>query len=258
MGQASLRDEAGEPRQQAEIHRPRRGQRAGRRVCGGDAQRAGLQRAGASASRIRPGGRTASRRRAASTRPRTTGTTATASTGCSTTPSRAATSAPARRTSIAWRRSASRSSTSASRRACRSPGSTAACWPTARSAARRCPAPSTPGGRPGSSFCSARTRQLEKEIARGGVQMFPRTEMLDLIVIEGRARGIVVRDLVTGQDRVPPRRRGGARDGRLRQRLLPVHQRQRLQRHRHLAGPQARRRLRQSLLHADPSRPASR
>ena len=28
--------------------------------------------------------------------------------------------------------------------------------------------------------------------------MFPRTEMLDLVVDDGRARGIVVRDLVTG------------------------------------------------------------
>src|SRR5574338_1462626 len=32
---------------------------------------------------------------------------------------------------------------------------------------------------------------LEKEVARGGVTMYPRTEMLDLIVIDGRARGIV-------------------------------------------------------------------
>jgi succinate dehydrogenase / fumarate reductase flavoprotein subunit len=39
---------------------------------------------------------------------------------------------------------------------------------------------------------------LEKEVARGGVQMYPRTEMLDLIVVNGRARGIVVRDMVTG------------------------------------------------------------
>ncbi len=30
-------------------------------------------------------------------------------------------------------------------------------------------------------------------------RMFPRTEMLDLVVIDGRARGIVTRNLVTGQ-----------------------------------------------------------
>ena len=39
----------------------------------------------------------------------------------------------------------------------------------------------------------------EKEIARGAVTMYPRTEMLDVIVVNGKARGIVVRDLVTGQ-----------------------------------------------------------
>src|SRR5579884_3236905 len=39
---------------------------------------------------------------------------------------------------------------------------------------------------------------LEKEVARGGVTMYPRTEMLDVVVVNGRARGIVVRDMVTG------------------------------------------------------------
>src|SRR5690242_3377450 len=39
---------------------------------------------------------------------------------------------------------------------------------------------------------------LEKEIAKGGVTMYPRTEMLDVIVVNGRARGIVTRDMVTG------------------------------------------------------------
>src|SRR2546425_8470251 len=35
-------------------------------------------------------------------------------------------------------------------------------------------------------------------IAGGGVKMFPRTEMLDLVVVDGHAKGIVVRDMVTG------------------------------------------------------------
>jgi succinate dehydrogenase / fumarate reductase flavoprotein subunit len=39
---------------------------------------------------------------------------------------------------------------------------------------------------------------LEKEIAKGGVTMYPRTEMLDVIIVNGRARGIVVRNMVTG------------------------------------------------------------
>jgi len=39
---------------------------------------------------------------------------------------------------------------------------------------------------------------LSWQIERGQVTMHPRTEMLDLIVVDGHARGIVVRDLVTG------------------------------------------------------------
>jgi succinate dehydrogenase / fumarate reductase flavoprotein subunit len=40
---------------------------------------------------------------------------------------------------------------------------------------------------------------LSRQIAEGNVQMFPRTEMLDLVVVDGHAKGIVVRDMVTGQ-----------------------------------------------------------
>ncbi len=39
---------------------------------------------------------------------------------------------------------------------------------------------------------------LMKETARGGVTMHPRQEMLDLVVIDGRARGIITRNLKTG------------------------------------------------------------
>ena len=49
---------------------------------------------------------------------------------------------------------------------------------------------------------------------------------------------------------LPCRRRGGAGHRRLRQPVLPVHQRQGEQRHRHLARPQARRPVRQPLLRA--------
>src|SRR5687767_7139251 len=53
-------------------------------------------------------------------------------------------------------------------------------------------------GQTGQQLLLGAYQALEKEIARGGVTMFPRTEMLDLIVVDGRARGIVARDLVTG------------------------------------------------------------
>ena len=54
----------------------------------------------------------------------------------------------------------STSSTNAPPRACPSPASTAARWPTAPSAARRCRAPSTRAARPASSSCSAPTQAL--------------------------------------------------------------------------------------------------
>jgi succinate dehydrogenase flavoprotein subunit len=54
-------------------------------------------------------------------------------------------------------------------------------------------------GQTGQQLLLGAYQQLEKEIDRGGVRMYPRTEMLDLVVIEGRARGIVTRDMVTGK-----------------------------------------------------------
>ncbi|RKX23078.1 MAG: fumarate reductase/succinate dehydrogenase flavoprotein subunit [Candidatus Zixiibacteriota bacterium] len=40
---------------------------------------------------------------------------------------------------------------------------------------------------------------LNRQIGLGNVKMYNRMEMLDLVVVEGRARGIVVRDMVTGK-----------------------------------------------------------
>ncbi len=45
--------------------------------------------------------------------------------------------------------------------------------------------------------CSA----LAQQIHAGDVKMHTRTELLDVVVVDGRARGIVVRDLVTGEIR---------------------------------------------------------
>ncbi len=54
-------------------------------------------------------------------------------------------------------------------------------------------------GQTGQQLLLGAYQALERQIAAGTVTMFPRTEMLDLIVADGRARGIVVRDLVTGR-----------------------------------------------------------
>ncbi len=40
---------------------------------------------------------------------------------------------------------------------------------------------------------------LMRQVATGKVKMFPRREMLDLVMVEGNARGIVVRNLITGE-----------------------------------------------------------
>src|SRR5258706_9208479 len=54
-------------------------------------------------------------------------------------------------------------------------------------------------GQTGQQLLLGAYQALERQISRGQVKMFPRTEMLDLIVIDGRARGIVTRDLITGK-----------------------------------------------------------
>lgn len=40
---------------------------------------------------------------------------------------------------------------------------------------------------------------MMKEVAHGNVKMFSRREMLDVVVIDGKARGIIARNLVTGE-----------------------------------------------------------
>jgi succinate dehydrogenase / fumarate reductase flavoprotein subunit len=53
-------------------------------------------------------------------------------------------------------------------------------------------------GQTGQQLLLGAYQALERQLDAGRVRMFPRTEMLDLVVIDGRARGIVTRDLVTG------------------------------------------------------------
>jgi succinate dehydrogenase / fumarate reductase flavoprotein subunit len=53
-------------------------------------------------------------------------------------------------------------------------------------------------GQTGQQLLLGAYQALERQIGTGNVKMYPRTEMLDLVVIDGRARGIVSRNLVTG------------------------------------------------------------
>ena len=53
-------------------------------------------------------------------------------------------------------------------------------------------------GQTGQQLLLGAYQALSRQIAAGRVAMHARSEMLDLVVIDGRARGIIVRDLVTG------------------------------------------------------------
>jgi succinate dehydrogenase / fumarate reductase flavoprotein subunit len=54
-------------------------------------------------------------------------------------------------------------------------------------------------GQTGQQLLLGAYQALERQIGIGQVAMYPRTEMLDLIVIDGRARGIVTRNLISGE-----------------------------------------------------------
>src|SRR6201987_5050410 len=54
-------------------------------------------------------------------------------------------------------------------------------------------------GQTGQQMLLGAYQALERQVDAGRITMFPRTEMLDLVVIDGHARGIVTRDLVTGR-----------------------------------------------------------
>jgi succinate dehydrogenase / fumarate reductase flavoprotein subunit len=54
-------------------------------------------------------------------------------------------------------------------------------------------------GQTGQQLLLGAYQALERQVDSGHVQMFPRTEMLDLVVVDGHARGIVTRNLVTGR-----------------------------------------------------------
>src|ERR1700748_1348325 len=54
-------------------------------------------------------------------------------------------------------------------------------------------------GQTGQQLLLGAYQALEAQVDAGRVQMLPRTEMLDLVVINGQARGIVTRNLITGK-----------------------------------------------------------
>ena len=149
---------------------------------------------------------------------------------------------------------ASTSSISASRRACRSRASTAALLdePLLRRRAGLAHL-LLPAARPASSCCSARTRRSSGRSALGKVKMFraPRCSTSSSSTAERAASSCATWS--------PARSRSHAADavvlatGGYGNVFYPLDERQGLQRHRDLSRVQARRVLRQPVLHADPS-----
>ena len=54
-------------------------------------------------------------------------------------------------------------------------------------------------GQTGQQLLLGAYQALCRQISLGAVEMYPRTEMLDVVVIDGHAKGIVVRNLITGE-----------------------------------------------------------
>src|SRR5574344_544837 len=54
-------------------------------------------------------------------------------------------------------------------------------------------------GQTGQQLLIGAYQSMMRQVAKGSVKMFPRREMLDLVVVNGKARGIVVRNLITGE-----------------------------------------------------------
>jgi succinate dehydrogenase / fumarate reductase, flavoprotein subunit len=54
-------------------------------------------------------------------------------------------------------------------------------------------------GQTGQQLLLGAYQSMMRQVERGTVRMFPNREMLDLVVVNGQARGIVVRNLVTGE-----------------------------------------------------------
>ncbi len=54
-------------------------------------------------------------------------------------------------------------------------------------------------GQTGQQLLIGAYQALERQIAAGTVEMYARHEMLELVVVDGKARGIIARDMVTGE-----------------------------------------------------------
>ena len=62
-----------------------------------------------------------------------------------------------------------------------------------------CPEPFYAKGQTGQQLLLGAYSAMNRQIARGKIEMHNRHEMLDVVVVDGKARGIIARNLVTGE-----------------------------------------------------------
>ena len=108
-------------------------------------------------------------------------------------------------------------------------------------------------GQTGQQLLLGAYQALSRQIGAGTVKMFPRTEMLDVVLIDGHAKGIIVRDLVTGEISSHAADAVVLATGGYGNVFYLSTNAQGLQCHRDLARLQEGRGVRESMLHADPS-----
>jgi succinate dehydrogenase / fumarate reductase flavoprotein subunit len=54
-------------------------------------------------------------------------------------------------------------------------------------------------GQTGQQLLLGAYQQFSRQVGLGGISLYNRSELIDIVIIDGRASGIVVRDLVTGE-----------------------------------------------------------
>ncbi len=109
------------------------------------------------------------------------------------------TSALAKQTYTALPKYLTTSSTSALPRACLSLANTAVSLPTVLSGGAQVSRTFYAKGQTGQQLLLGAYSSLNRQIQKGTVHSFTRREMLDVVIVDGRARGIIVRNLVTGE-----------------------------------------------------------
>ena len=107
-------------------------------------------------------------------------------------------------------------------------------------------------GQTGQQLLLGAYQQMARQVGLGNIKLWNRVELVDVVVVDGRCAGIVTRDLLTGEIVSHSAHAVILVHRRLRQRLLPVDERDGVQRHGGVAGPPQGRLLRQPVLHADP------